>query len=384
MRTTTTLLALALLGAALAAAEHVSAGFAAPVEAPAPAPERPLVQIAILLDDSGSMSGLIGQARAHLWDIVNQLVTTRRDGQRPRVQVALYHYGDTPALAAPLVPLTDDLDAVSQQLFSINGGGGTESCGQAIHNAVSQLAWSGSREDLKLIFIAGNEPFTQGSYDYRAACREAIAKGIQVNTIHCGSREEGLNGQWADGARLADGSFACIDQDRIAPAIAAPQDVELAELNQQLNGTYLAYGAQGSAMRLRQEMQDANAAASAPATAPAVLSARIAAKGSDVYRNASWDLVDAQREGAADVATMADADLPPELRGLTPERRREAVAAKQAERSAIQARIAELAKARTAFVADAEAKLAAQAGQQTLGQAMRAAIAEQAAKKGLK
>ena len=53
------------------------------------------------------------------------------------------------------------------------------------------MAWSNSPADLKVIFIAGNEPFTQGPVNFRKASARARARGVVVNTIHCGSREEG-------------------------------------------------------------------------------------------------------------------------------------------------------------------------------------------------
>ncbi|MHC4629507.1 MAG: vWA domain-containing protein, partial [Planctomycetota bacterium] len=55
--------------------------------------EKPLVQMAILLDTSGSMSGLIDQARAELWAIVNEFIFAKRNGKSPELQVALYEYG---------------------------------------------------------------------------------------------------------------------------------------------------------------------------------------------------------------------------------------------------------------------------------------------------
>ncbi len=48
----------------------------------APAP-RPLVQLAVLLDTSGSMEGMIKQAQTQLWAIVNEFATAERDGQKP-------------------------------------------------------------------------------------------------------------------------------------------------------------------------------------------------------------------------------------------------------------------------------------------------------------
>ena len=47
------------------------------------------IQIAILLDTSGSMSGLIDQARTELWSIVNEFIFARQKGRQPEVQVAL-------------------------------------------------------------------------------------------------------------------------------------------------------------------------------------------------------------------------------------------------------------------------------------------------------
>ena len=53
----------------------------------------PKIQMAILLDTSSSMRGLIEQAKAQLWTIVNEFATTRKDGKTPDFEVALYEYG---------------------------------------------------------------------------------------------------------------------------------------------------------------------------------------------------------------------------------------------------------------------------------------------------
>ena len=45
---------------------------------------------------------------------------------------------------------------------------------------------------LKMIFIAGNEPFTQGKIDYKDAAAEAKEKDIVVNTIFCGDYNHGI------------------------------------------------------------------------------------------------------------------------------------------------------------------------------------------------
>jgi hypothetical protein len=208
------------------------------VEEEAPAP---VVEIAILLDTSGSMDGLINQARTHLWSIVNSLATTEKNGQIPTLRVALYEYGkqSEPAengFIRQCVPLSTDLDKVSQELFALETDGGDEFCGHVIQKAVNQLGWTPG-DHYKAIFIAGNEPFTQGKVNYEEACSLAISKGIIVNTIHCGSEAEGRQGKWDHGATLADGKFMNINQDKEEVAIAAPQDKKLAELNAKLNRT---------------------------------------------------------------------------------------------------------------------------------------------------
>src|SRR4051812_18188401 len=56
--------------------------------------KAPLVQLAILLDTSNSMDGLIEQAKSQLWKIANELAYAKRHGKNPTLQVALYEYGN--------------------------------------------------------------------------------------------------------------------------------------------------------------------------------------------------------------------------------------------------------------------------------------------------
>src|SRR5262245_21449410 len=56
---------------------------------PEPAKPAPIgdnrIQVAILLDTSGSMDGLIDQAKSQLWKIVNQFAQAKKDGKRPKL-----------------------------------------------------------------------------------------------------------------------------------------------------------------------------------------------------------------------------------------------------------------------------------------------------------
>jgi hypothetical protein len=361
----------------------VAGAFAAenttPAVATVPEPNKPLVQIAILLDTSNSMDGLIDQARTELWSIVNEFIFAERGGRRPEIQVALYEYGNNGLKAEAgwirqVVPLTTDLDKISEELFALKTNGGDEYCGWVIKEATEKLNWSQSPDDLKVIFIAGNEPFTQGPLDYRESCKAAVTKGILVNTIHCGSEQEGIDGHWKDGAVLADGRYLSIDQNHQVVHIPAPQDKEIAELGVKLNATYIPYGRQGQVAQERQAAQDSNASHASP---QAVVQ-RVLTKSSYNYVNGGWDLVDAVKAKSLEVGKIKDEDLPKDMRGMNAERKAGYVDAKAKERAELQAKVQQLNGQRDKYIAEETAK---QQGNQTLGSAVKQAIREQAGKK---
>ena len=346
--------------------------------------KAPKIQLAILLDTSGSMSGLIEQAKAQLWTIVNEFATTRQDGKIPMFEVALYEYGkdSIPAKEGYLrmiLPLTTDLDKISEELFVLRTNGGSEYCGKVIKAATEGLQWSASNEDLKVIFIAGNEPFTQGDVDFRKACPAAIKKGIIVNTIFCGPHATGVKTHWKDGAMLADGKYMNIDHNTKAVHIAAPQDKEIAQLGVDLNKTYVGYGKLREAGRGRQAAQDANASSMSLSTA----AQRAVSKSSVNYRNARWDLVDAVREGKVELAELKDEELPGELREMSVAERKAYIEKQTELRVEIQGKINKLNAARKKHVA-AERKKLAKSGEDTLDAVIIKAVREQAVEKNFK
>ena len=68
-------------------------------------------------------------------------------------------------------------------MAALTTDGGAEFCGKVIRDATRQLDWGKGSRDLRCIFIAGNEPFTQGEVDYRAACKAAADKGLGIVTM---------------------------------------------------------------------------------------------------------------------------------------------------------------------------------------------------------
>jgi hypothetical protein len=358
---------------------------------PAPAPARdvavtaavdaPLVQVALLLDTSNSMDGLIDQARSQLWRVVNQLAHARRAGYGARLQVALYEYGNNRLSARSgyvrqVLPFTTDLDRVSEALFALTTNGGEEYCGIAIQTALDDLRWSPSAHDLKVVFIAGNEPFSQGPMDFRTVTRRARERGVVVNTIHCGPAEEGAATGWSEGARIASGAFSAIDQNRVVEYVDAPQDEEIARLSQELNNTYVPYGSAGASGWSRQQAQDQNAMKSGKGS----VTSRALTKAGRLYANSTWDLVDAVLQREVDLKKLKAEELPEAMRTLTPEQRQAYVEARSHERQKLQARIARLNTARERHLATLPTK---KPMDDSLDAVMAKTLRAQAARKGL-
>lgn len=367
-----------LIVVALTASAHATVA----TPAPAAVQKKPLIQVAILLDTSNSMDGLIDQARTQLWRVVNEFATAKKDGKTPNLQVALYEYGNSGLPAEKghirkVLPLTTDLDKVSEALFALKTNGGDEYCGHVIAEATKGLAWSSSNADLKVIFIAGNEPFTQGTVDFKDSCRKAIARGITVNTIYCGDKQEGVGTQWKQGADMADGRFMAIDQNAVVADIPAPQDKEIATLGTELNKTYIAYGQRGSEGSARQSSQDSNVHSK-----PGANVARQVAKSSAYYTNSSWDLVDAKKEGQVDLDKIPAKDLPVEMQKMTPAQRKAHVDNAAKKRAEIQTKIQKLDVERKKFIAAEMKKKAPNAN--TLDAAIVASARDAGAKKGYK
>jgi hypothetical protein len=338
-----------------------------------------LVQLALLLDTSNSMDGLINQAKSQLWRIVNEMSRMHKRGEHIRLQVALYEYGNNSlspmtGYIRQVTPFTEDLDLLSEALFSLDTNGGSEYCGHVIGSSLNRLRWNSSREGLKLIYIAGNEPFNQGAVSYEASCRWAAERDISINTIYCGDYRSGVGIFWKRGAEIGGGSYFSIDSDMTTQGIATPYDQDLMMLNSRINKTYVPYGREGKARQERANRQDMNAAAlSAPVAAE-----RAASKGSILYEVSRWDLVDALDKRAVTIEKLDKESLPDELKGKSPKEIESYVKKKKLGRDTLKQQLLELGRKRDAWVKQKEQETA---GSQSLGSVILKDLHAQAASK---
>ena len=357
--------------------------FSTPVSNPAPPPvkkQEPKIQVAILLDVSGSMEGLIKQAKEQLWNMVTTLGKAQcTDKTQPKVELALYEYGRSTNDAAKgyvkqLSPFTTDLDEVSKILFSLNTNGGDEYCGQVIYTSMDELAWDNGADNYKVIFIAGNEEFLQGNLHYSKACDKAKDRGVIVNTIYCGSYEQGIAEHWNLLGECGKGSYTNINQNASEPDIPTPYDTTLIVLNGKLNNTYIGYGALGYANTQRQqEVDKANFSMSTKAG----LKRAEAKAQSNVYNNADWDLVDYTVKDSSIISRIDKKTLPDSLKNKTTGELKIIVQEKSKERQSIQNEIMTLNVQRNKYIADQKVINAKNNNQPTLETAVEKILKEQ-------
>ena len=308
------------------------------------------IQVALLLDTSNSMDGLIDQARSQLWKMVNELAAATKGDAEASLEIALYQYGNDDlsmrnGYVQQLLPLTTDLDAVSAALFALTTSGGSEYAPWTIVEAATDMEWTTEAGALRIAVIAGNENFAQGSVTVRQACEAAAAKGISVNPVFCGDYQHGIRLGWNQ-MQCTEGTYLNIDHNDQVAHVATPYDDDVMTLNRRLNATYIGYGSERRARVQNQAAQDANALSVAPANART----RAFAKSKKVYKNASWDLVDYAESNA--VGKLDETALPDTLRAMSERERVVFVREKAAERAAIQTQLRALEQRVDAYLTE--------------------------------
>ena len=315
------------------------------------------IKVALLLDTSNSMDGLINQAKAQLWEIVNELSYAKYGIQKPDLEIALYEYGNdhlesSDGFVKQVLAFNSDLDEISEKLFSLTTNGGKEYCGQVISASLKELAWGENNNDLRLIFIAGNEPFTQGKINYKEAISDAKEKDVIINTIFCGNYIQGISEMWKEGANLGGGDYMTINQNKKVIHIITPYDNDIIILNKKLNKTYIYFGNKGAVQYEKQAMQDKNATK----FSSSVSVGRAISKSNRFYKNSSWDLIDKSEDEIIDYSEIKRIDLPKDLQKMSDIELKGHVEKLKEERLLIKKRVNQLDKKRRTFIAKKQQK----------------------------
>jgi len=311
--------------------------------------QRPRVEVAFVLDTTGSMSGLIDGAKRKIWSIAERI----GDGRpRPELRIALVGYRDVGDQYVTLAhDFTGDMDLVYERLsaFRAEGGGDTpEHVSRAISDAVHRLSWT-SGNVMRTIFLVGDAPphtDYQDGYDYRRHAREAAQRGIAIEAIECGA--DPLTAQvWSEIAGLAGGHFAQIDASGGMPARVTPVDAELARLNAELTKTVVAYGSRDERAQAARKLEGR---AAMPAPAAALAASYFAKTGA----LAEKDLVALPEPEQKKALADARADVPTPLENKSEAEQLAYLKQQHARRTQLQSQVLELQKQRETYLKKTE------------------------------
>jgi uncharacterized protein YegL len=342
------------------------------------------VEVVFVLDTTGSMSGLINAAQEKIWSIASTLAQAQ---QAPEISMGLVAYRDRgDAYVTQVIDLNRDLDSMYAKLmdFTADGGGdGPEAVNEALEAAIHRMSWSQDQSTYKVVFLVGDAPphmDYQDDVKYSQVVATAVAQGIVVNTIQCGSLADTV-APWQHIASLGRGRYFTVEQAGSAVAVETPFDVEIATLAAELDGTRLYYGSreQQAAMAAKVDAIDRiNEEASVAARARrGAFNVSAAAEGN----SGDSELVDDVASGRVDIAAVPPAELPATVAALPVEERRELVAQTAQKREELKEQISALAAQRDAYI---KTQVDAAGGvDATLDQQIYEAVRAQAAPLGL-
>ncbi|MEM6926195.1 MAG: vWA domain-containing protein [Myxococcota bacterium] len=338
------------------------------VDDPTPGPRD--VDIVLCLDTSGSMDQLIDSARARLWEVVGEVAEVEPEAN---LRVGLLSFGSPLAdghLNGHVVlqtALTSDLDALYNTMWSLSTAGGDEYVGWVLEDALKKMPWSTDDDAARLIFVAGNESALQGNKDALTIAGNAHEQGFRINTLYAGEQSAGVSEHWHEVAEAGGGKFTAISMADGLVQIQTPVDEEIRRLNEELNATYVPYGRRGAEKKRRQDVQDRNARSLGLGSA----TTRTLAKGTAMYKNADWDLVDAVAEGEVELSAVPEEALPEPMQGMDAAQREAYLADQTTKRAAIKRRLLGAKGDREAWVKDNVEE------GEGLGEKMKAIVAEQ-------
>lgn len=273
---------------------------------------QPSVDVVFTVDMSGSTNGIIDDLRDKIWDIHNQLHYMR---PTPNIRIGVVGYA-RPSFGVfnnqvkVIVPLTKDVDLMSDELFKIKANieKGDQFVGAALRASIELINWSTSPNAVKIIYLIGNGTVNLGAFDFREAYEMAQKNNITINTMYCYSslRVRDYSG-WAEIANGTGGEVADIKVHKRLPVFTTVDDLDkLRLLAKQLSSTYVYYGKSGYNRYKMMVNIDRFALESSQQTFESMLYYKI----SDSYqgKQSDWDLIDYLKAGRGNLSEI-DSEL---------------------------------------------------------------------------
>jgi hypothetical protein len=319
---------------------------------------KPTVEVAFVLDTTGSMGGLIEGAKRKIWSIATAIVDSNPDADIRMGLVAYRDIGDD--YVTRTFDLTTDIQDLYARLLELKARGGgdwPESVNEALDVAVNKLRWTEGSDARRIVFLVGDAPpHMDYAQDVKYPTTLAVAKqkGIIVNAVLAGDARD-TERVWRDIAQNGNGRFIPIPQDGgHVVIIETPFDEDIIILQKQINGTVIPYGPRAFQKRTEDKtMQLSQVAAAAPAAASEMAS--YLNKRSMFTSEAvtgDGDLVSDVASGRQKLASVKDEELPDNLRALKPEQRAAELDKQMNDRKALNEKLAGLVAKRDKYVTE--------------------------------
>ncbi len=312
------------------------------------------IEVAFVLDTTGSMGGLIDGAKRRIWGIADEI---RKAHPNAEIRMGLVGYRDRgDAYVTKKTDLTSDISAVYGELigFQAQGGGDwPESVNEALSVAVNGLAWTRTPETRRIVFLVGDAPphmdYPQ-DVPFTDTLKIAEREGVIVDALQCGDAKD-TELAWKTIAQLGHGRWVRIPQEGGVVQISTPWDEKILKIQIELNKTVVPYGSlkRQSDVRKKAEVQSAAPAPAASDMAGYAMRAPVAAERKVV--TGEGDLVADAIAEKVDAGKIARDELPEELRGLSSADVKASIAAKAATRQTLQGELEGLVKQRDAHIA---------------------------------
>jgi hypothetical protein len=321
---------------------------------------KPVVEVAFVLDTTGSMGPLIESAKRKIWSIATAIVDANPEAQIRMGLVAYRDIGDD--YVTKTFALTTDIQDLYANLLELQARGGgdwPESVNEALHAGITKLAWTQGSEICRIMFLVGDAPphmdYAQ-DMKYPEVMRMARERGIVVNAVQAGGARD-TEHVWREIAQMGQGRYIPIPQDGgHLVVIETPYDTEIIELQNHINGTVIPYGPRQQRGDVEKKTRQVAAAPVATATEMAGYMSRNASKNAGEAITGAGDLVSDVKAGRQKLGSVKDDDLPDNIRKMNAAERQSFIDKQVAERNKLNERIATLVKQRDAFVRDSAKK----------------------------
>lgn len=337
------------------------------------------IEVAFVLDTTGSMAGLIDGAKKKIWSIANTIIDVNPDADIRMALVAYRDQGDEYVVKS--YDMSADVQGLYGKLIKLeaDGGGDTpESVNEALDESVRKLQWTKNDNTRRIIFLVGDAPPHMdypNTWQYPQILKRAKEDKITVNTIQAGDDPDTTK-VWREIAQLGHGRYIEIPQDGgNITVMETPFDNEIIVVQQNLDKTVIAYGSTKVQAELFSKM-DAKSAAPA---AVKVDNSRYYSKkgGAKEVVTGGGDLVADVQNGKQKLDAVKDEELPENMRGKSGQEKQAILDRNAQERTKLEGEMAGLISKRDDYIAKKTAELSKGSGGDSFDTVVKETLVEQ-------